>query len=131
MIDFENLIVDSVAKKVNGKFKKAEIVSEYNPKPSYFPHVYIRETDNSSDTRSFRLNGGEVNARLTYTVDVFSNKRSGKKLECKEIMAIIDEEMQRYHFQRSFCNPFPNENDASIYRMVARYSKLQSNVMEV
>lgn len=131
MIDFENLIVDAVANGVNEKFEKAEIVSEYIPKPSVFPHVYIRETDNSSDVRSFRLNGGEVNARLSYTVDVYSNRQNGKKAECKAVMSIIDSIMQKYHFQRSFCNPFPNENDASIYRMVARYTKLQSSTMEV
>lgn len=131
MIDFENEFVDAVAKAVTAKFPKAEVVSEYVPKPSSFPHVYIRETDNSSETRSFRVRGGETNARLTYTVDVFSNRKGGKKSECKAVMAAVDETMQSYNFQRTLCNPFPNENDASIYRIVARYSKLQSSQMEV
>lgn len=130
MIDFENLIVDAITEKVLATFANAEIVSEYVPKPSSFPHVYIRETANVSDSRSFRVNGGEANARLTYTIDVFSNKQSGKKSECKEVMAIIDQMMQSYHFVRSFCEPFPNENDATIYRIVARYTKLQSDKME-
>ena len=116
---------------VTKKFPKATVVSEFVPKPSSFPHVYIRETDNASEVLSFRVTGGETNARLSYTVDVFSNKKSGKKSECKAVMAAVDSTMQSYNFQRTFCNPFPNENDASIYRMVARYSKLQSTKMEV
>lgn len=131
MIDFENVFVDAVRTAVTKKFPKATVVSEFVPKPSSFPHVYIRETDNASEALSFRVTGGETNARLSYTVDVFSNKKSGKKSECKAVMAAVDEIMQGYHFQRTFCNPFPNENDASIYRMVARYSKLQSTKMEV
>lgn len=131
MIDFENVFVDAVRTAVTKKFPKATVVSEFVPKPSSFPHVYIRETDNASEALSFRVTGGEINARLSYTVDVFSNKKSGKKSECKAVMAAVDSTMQSYNFQRTFCNPFPNENDASIYRMVARYSKLQSTKMEV
>ena len=131
MIDFENVFVDAVRTAVTKKFPKATVVSEFVPKPSSFPHVYIRETDNASEALSFRVTGGETNARLSYTADVFSNKKSGKKSECKAVMAAVDSTMQSYNFQRTFCNPFPNENDASIYRMVARYSKLQSTKMEV
>ena len=131
MIDFENVFVDAVRTAVTKKFPKATVVSEFVPKPSSFPHVYIRETDNASEALSFRVTGGEANARLSYTVDVFSTKKSGKKSECKAVMAAVDSTMQSYNFQRTFCNPFPNENDASIYRMVARYSKLQSTKMEV
>ena len=83
MIDFENVFVDAVQTAVTKKFPKATVVSEFVPKPSSFPHVYIRETDNASETLSFRVTGGEANARLSYTVDVFSNKKSGKKSECK------------------------------------------------
>lgn len=131
MIDFENEFVDAVRTAVTAKFSSATVVSEYVPKPSAFPHVYIRETDNASEAATFRLNGGESDARLSYTIDVFSNRKSGKKSECKAVMAAVDDTMQRYNFQRTFCNPFPNENDASIYRMVARYTKLQSAEMEV
>jgi hypothetical protein len=57
-----------------------------------------------------------------YTANVYSNKSSGKKSECKSIMAIIDDEMQDMGFVRVGSGPMaaPNAN-ASIYRMVARY----------
>lgn len=125
MIDFENEFVDAVAKAVTAKFPKAEVVSEYVPKPSSFPHVYIRETDNSTDTRSLPLAGKETMARIVYTIDVHSNVKRGRKTQCKAAMAVVDDVMQAYGFSRTFCNPFPNENDASIYRIVARYTKLQ------
>lgn len=131
MIDFEPFYVNEVAKEVLKQFPSAEVVSEYIPKPSRFPHVYIRETDNASDPASFPLAGGEALARIAFTVDVHSNAASGRKSECRNVMAAVDTVMQRYGFRRAFCNPFPNQNDASIYRIAARYNKIQEENMEV
>lgn len=131
MIDFEDYYVSEVAAAVLAQYPGAEVVSEYVPKPTRFPHIYIRETDNSFDTASIPITGGEGLARLAYTVDVHSNSQVGRKAECKAVMAIIDKVMQSHYFVRAFCNPFPNENDATVYRMVARYNKLQEKQMEV
>ncbi len=130
MIDFENYYVDAVAQAVRAAYPSASVVSTFIPKPSSFPHVYIRETDNAVDAASFTLTGKEVNARLVYTVDIYSNAETGKKSECKAILAVIDAVMAKHYFRRAFANPFPNENDATIYRIAARYNKIQSEELE-
>lgn len=126
MIDHEDFYVDKVAKAIKQYYPNAEVVSEYVSKPSRFPHIYFREADNTTDTISVPIKGGEALARLMYSVDVFSNSQSERKQECKTIMGIIDSVMLKYYFQRTMCNPIPNLNDATIYRMVARYSKTES-----
>ena len=125
MIDHEAEYVDEVASAVLEKYPDAEITSDYVPMVSTFPHVYIRETSNASDTRSMPLVGREATARLTYTVDVFSNAQSGRKAECKAVMAIVDDVMQSHCFEQTMLTPYPNQNDATIFRLVARYTKLE------
>jgi hypothetical protein len=61
-----------------------------------------------------------------YEVNVYSNKTIGKKSECKEIAAIIDEQMLALGFARTMLQPIPNLDDATIYRMVGRYSAIIS-----
>ena len=128
MIDHEAEYVDEVASAVLEKYPDAEITSDYVPMVSTFPHVYIRETNNASDTRSMPLVGREATARLTYTVDVFSNAQSGRKAECKAVMAIVDDVMQSHCFERTMLTPYPNQNDATIYSLVARYTKLEEKI---
>lgn len=131
MIDFENYYVNAVAEAVRVKYPDAEIVSTFIPRPSAFPHVFIRETDNAADAASFTLDGHEANARLSYTIDIHSNSETDKKRICREILAIVDSVMAKHYFRRIFANPFPNENDAAIYRITARYQKIQSEELEV
>lgn len=124
MIDNEDYYVNMVTKAIRAKYPKAEIVSEYVPKPSRFPHIYIRETDNSTNLAAYTLTGREPLANVSYTVDVYSNSKERKKSICKNIIAIIDTVMLSEYFYRVMCNPFPNENDATIYRIIARYNKI-------
>ena len=60
-------------------------------------------------------------AQVMFEVNVYSNKTEGKKTECKEIMKVIDEVLFKMNFKRIAMTPVPNMEDASIYRMVARY----------
>ena len=57
---------------------------------------------------------------------MYSNKQSGKKAECKAIIALIDKRMEALGFTRTLLNPVPNEEDATVYRMVARYRAIVS-----
>lgn len=126
MVDIEARVISTVAEAVKAAYPGATVSGEYVPAPSKFPHVYIRETDNSSHVRSYRVDGGEANAQIVFTVDVFSNKQTGKKSECRAITALIDDVLQKFCFQRTFCSPYPNESNASVYRVVSRYRKLES-----
>ena len=74
--------------------------------------VYQRGTDSGAI---------ENYADVMYQVDVYSNLNTGKKAQAKSIINAIDEQFARYGFTRTFLNPVPNMNDATIYRMTARY----------
>ena len=60
-------------------------------------------------------------AQVMFEVNVYSNKAEGRKSECKSIMAAIDEVLFKMNFKRMALTPVPNMEDATIYRLVARY----------
>jgi len=68
----------------------------------------------------------ENHVSVMYEIGVYSNKEVGKKSECKQIMALIDNEMQGMGFTRIFMNPVPNLESATVYRLVARYRAVVS-----
>ena len=122
MINVENEVFSTVATALRNEFSGIFVSGEYVSAPPAFPAVTLVEDDNSTYTRTLDSSGQENHAQIMYTVNVYSNKSSGKKSECKSIMAIIDDEMQDMGFLRVGSGPMaaPNAN-ASIYRMVARY----------
>ena len=68
----------------------------------------------------------ENHSTLMYEVNVYSNKKTGKKTECKKIITLVDEAMSALGFTRIMLQPIPNMDDATIYRMTARYRAVVS-----
>ena len=120
MIDVENEIFTKVATELRTQFPKVNVYSEDVRSPSSFPCVSIVEADNYTVSGS-----NENHANLMYEVNVYSNKTSGKKTECKEIIAIIDDILLGLGFTRTMKNPV-SMDDATIYRMVTRYTAIVS-----
>jgi hypothetical protein len=121
MIDIENEVFDRVAKRVREQFPNIFMVGEYVKSPPSFPVVSLMEMDNSILEYTVDSGSNENHANVMYEVNVYSNKTTGKKSECKSIAALIDEEMTAMGFVRSTLTPVPNEYDSTIYRMVGRY----------
>jgi hypothetical protein len=96
------------------------VTGEYNPTPSEFPCVYLHEADNFN--AGFDGCNHEVVTGVMYEVQVFTNKANGKKAQAKKIMEVIDALLTKYGFTRTFMQQIPNMNDATIFRMVARYT---------
>lgn len=44
-----------------------------------------------------------------------------KKTECRSIMKVVDDMMYQRNFRRISLSPIPNMENATIYRLVARY----------
>jgi hypothetical protein len=126
MIDVENEIFNKVSTSVRAKFPSANITGEYVKSPSSFPHISLEEADNSVFSNTQTSTEYENHGVLLYEVNVYSNKISGKKTECKEIMSIIDAEMLFMGFTRILLQPIPNMDNATIYRMTARYTAIIS-----
>lgn len=121
MIDIENIVFNTVAEKVREVFPDIFMAGEYVKSPPSFPAVSLVEMDNSIRIETIDSGSNEKHANVMYEVNVYSNKTAGKKSECREILALIDEEMVAMGFSRSTLTPVPNENDSTIYRMVGRY----------
>ena len=126
MIDIENRVFNSVATEVRAKYPDIYMVGEYVKTPPKFPCVSLVEMDNQSYQRTEDSGSSENHASVMYEVNVYSNKTNGKKAECKAIIALIDEQMLALGFARIMLQPIPNLDDATIYRMVGRYSAVIS-----
>jgi hypothetical protein len=120
MIDCENEVYTLIAQALRAEYSAIDIASEYVKSPSAFPHVSVVMMDNSIMEQTIDSGDHEV-AIVMFEINVFSNKAKGKKSECKKIMSIIDGVMTPRNFRRLSMTPVPNMEDASIYRLVARY----------
>ena len=126
MIDIENEVFNSVATEIRAEYPDIYVVGEYVKTPPKFPCISLVEMDNQSYQRTEDSGSAENHASVMYEVNIYSNKTTGKKFECKEIAALIDERMLALGFARTMLQPIPNGDDATIYRMVGRYSAIIS-----
>lgn len=121
MIDIESEIYGPIAKTLREDFPGINVSGEYVRSPSVFPHVTIEESDNYISQDKLSSSDVEEYSSLLYTVNVYSNKTSGKKAECRKIMARISELLYAKNFRRISCTPVPNMQNATIYRLVAQF----------
>ena len=126
MIDCENEIFSKIAESVRKAYPSVFISGEYIKTPSKFPFVSLIEMSNTTYDRTQSSGSLENHASLMYEVNVYSNKTSGKKSECKAIATLIDNELAALGFSRTMLQPIPNMDDATIYRMTGRYTAVIS-----
>ena len=126
MINVENEIFSIIENAVRKVYPDSYIIGEYVKSPPKFPCISLVEMDNSVYTRTQTDSSVENHAELMYELNVYSNKKSGKKSECKAIASLIDNELAALGFSRSMLQPIPNLDDATIYRMVGRYRAVVS-----
>ena len=126
MINVENEIFSRVAKAVRDAYPSAFVSGEHLRTPPKFPFVSLIEMSNTAYDRTQTDGDLENHASLMYEVNVYSNKASGKKSECKAIAALIDNEFATLGFSRTMLQPIPNMDDATIYRITGRYTAVVS-----
>ena len=131
MIDMENEIFNAAKTAVLVEYPDIYMVGEYVKTPPRFPCVSLVEMDNQSYQRTEDSGSSENHAQVMYEVNIYSNKTVGKKAECKAIAALIDEQMLALGFARTMLQPIPNLDDATIYRMVGRYSAVISKTKDI
>jgi hypothetical protein len=121
MIDYEREIYTRVVERVQALHGNVEFSGVDERLPSKFPSVSLVEADSTTRTETIDSGSFENHVNVMYEVNVYSNKSGGRKTECKAILATIDETFIRMGFARSMRNPV-SMDDATIYRMVARYT---------
>ncbi len=126
MIDLEAKIFTCCYEEVIKEYPNCDVTSEYVNSPSKMPHVSIVEKDNAV----WRNTSDEItenHVALTYEVNVYSNKTTGKKTEAKAIFAVADKALEDMGLRRTSLNESPNLYDTSIYRLTARYKCVANN----
>lgn len=126
MVDVENEILTKIATALRAVYDSISIYGEYVKSPATFPAVTIEEKTNSVFERTSDSSSVENHATVMYEINVYSNKKTGKKSECKEIFSIIDSEFAEMGFTRTMKEPIPNMDDATIYRILGRYTAVVS-----
>lgn len=126
MIDIENEVFSRIATRLRNEFNPISVYGEYVKSPASFPAVSIEEKANSVYQRTQDGANVENHALVMYEVNVYSNKQVGKKSECKAIFKVIDDEFKQMGFTRTLRESIPNLENATIYRMVGRYSAVVS-----
>ena len=121
MIDTESIVFTKHAENLRTKFEGITVSGEYIHAPSKFPYVSIVEQDNYSSTDKLDSSIREKFATVMYEAKVYTNKSGHKKSEARKIMAEIDKMFIGMNFKRLSMNPVPNMENATIYRLTARY----------
>lgn len=125
MIDIENAVFTRIATELRSRFPNIDVCGEEVRTPSSFPCVSIVEADNFIVRNTQDSSRSENHAEVMYEVNVYSNQTNGKKSECKKILSTIDEMFLSMGFTRTMKTPVTMD-DATIYRMVSRYSAIVS-----
>ena len=130
MIDIENKIFQSIINKVSASFPFIRTYNDSLPAKPQFPCIVVEEADNYAYERTQDSGSLENHAIVMYEVNIYSNKTTGKKDECKQIQAIVDSEFSRLGFTRTSTVPM-FLNATTIYRIVSRYTACVSKTNEI
>lgn len=121
MINVENLVFDTVFNGVRTVYPDMEVTKWFIEENAKFPHIVIKETNNVPVQRMDTDDCAENFSRLTYQVDVYSDKADTARSECRDLLALVDGIMQGMKFRRIHMNEPLNIN-RTVFRQYARYS---------
>ena len=126
MLDFNNDVFTAVATRVREQHTGTTVTGEYTRMPSKFPALTLDETQNVMVEHLEDSTNIENFAGVTYKLQAFSNKRTGKKAEARAIFATADAEMRRMGFRRVTYTTTPEIYDSTIYEISATYEAVVS-----
>lgn len=124
MIDLETEIFNEVASAVRSEYPNTFITGEYVRTPPSFPCISVEERSNTPYRNTQNSSSLENHVVLMYEINVYSNRRSERKAECRQLIEIVDNTFSKLGFNRSMLNSIPNLEDATIYRVTARYEAI-------
>lgn len=124
MNDFLNEIFTLVAKELRSVYPGIFVTGEYTRQPSKFPTVTLDEIENVAAENLLDSSRQENFSALSYRLQVFSNKESGKKAEARKIFATADQEMRQLGFRRISYTTTPEIYESTIYSITAIYEAI-------
>lgn len=127
MIDYENKIFKIIYDAVRVYDQTIYVTSDVSKAPPSFPCVYVTQTDSYNPEEYEQVSTyKELATRVVTTVEVYSNKSSGKKQEAKTILTVVDNALRENGFRRTVSNylDLTDSNNKFIIRLLARYTRL-------
>lgn len=124
MIDYLNEIFTAVATKLREDHQAITVTGEYTRMPSKFPAATLDEIENVTVDRLEDSSVAERFTGLTYRLQVFSNKQSGKKAEARAIFATADSVMRGLGFRRITYTTTPEIYESTLYSITATYEAI-------
>ena len=121
MIDVENLVFDTVFNGVRIVHSDMNISKGFIEENATFPCIVLRETNNVPVDETNTDACAENYSRVTYQVDVYSNKEGTARSECRNLLNLVDGLMQGMKFRRTYVSE-PMNIKRSIFRQYARYT---------
>jgi len=125
MIDISNVVMRIIKDAVSTAYPNCAFTSDQPAELSVFPAVTVVESDNHSYDEGLDNTYEEEYANVMYDVNVYSNKKDGKRAEAKAIVNLLDNAMIKAGFKRMMKQELPNI-DRTIYRIMARYKAVAS-----
>lgn len=124
MIDCENEVYSKISTALRAEHSDIDISGVLENVPAAFPHVSIEMSDN----KEIRSADGHERAEVTFTLNIFSNAKTGKKSEAKKIAKTADEAFRAINARRLVLGRTPNEDDPTIYRMTGMWQFLTDGI---
>ena len=120
MIDIESLVFDTVYNALHALHSELNITAGYDENMATYPTLIVRQTNNQPYRNSATDDCSENHTRLTFELEVMSDKANTGRSECKQILMDADDVMQSMKFRRIHLNRPLNVN-RTLWRQYARY----------
>ena len=124
MIDFLNEIFTQVATRLREEHPGITVTGEYTRQPSKFPTATLDEIENVTVDSLEDSSAAERFSGLTYRLQVFSNKQSGKKAEARAIFSTANGVLRSLGFRRVTYSTTPEIYESTIYSITATYEAI-------
>lgn len=126
-MEYFNELFTHVATEVREKHEGTKVMGENTRMPSQFPLVALDETRNVSLEKYEDSSLLEKYTGITLKLQVFSNKETGKKAECRAIFQTADTVLRHYGLSRKTYTTTPDIYNSTIYQITATYEGVISS----
>ena len=120
MIDIESYVYTQVRNAVLGLYEGVYVTGSYTQTPKQLPCVMLTMTDNYVVEKGIDSSGVENETRVVFTVEVYTDFKSQKKVAAKALFQCVDEVMGQLNLVRTMYSSLPNM-DKTIQRITGRY----------
>ena len=130
VVDYEAEIYDAVSSAAKEQFPELKTASWAAAIPASFPFAHIVQTEDYDYSPSLTSSHANEARHLTFEVNVYSDKASGRKAEAKSISLFIAQVFKALGFVQTLGGrplDLTDTRDRAIARYMSRYEGLVHN----